>query len=172
MRTVAWARKLQYAQPVFGSRACTSPVSLAMKSRLPTSAGCARADVTLAKPKAHFSFSFGRSLALMPPSLVNRVLLRPLPHPFHSPLLVGPRKGEVVLHRVTDAAEASSVLPPRNSATARRSASLSATAWIRIFPFSSAFRIASGVRRRSASTLGFLACCAASAAAWQVAQFA
>src|SRR4029453_9028000 len=108
------------------SRACTSPVSLAMKSRLPTSAGCARADVTLAKPKAHFSFSFGRSLAPRPPSLANRVLLGPLPQPFHSLAPDGPRKGEVAVHRVTDApaAAASSGRPPRNSATARRSASL------------------------------------------------
>ncbi len=34
---------------------------------------------------AHFSLSFGRSLALRPPSLTNRVLLiPPLPHPSHS----------------------------------------------------------------------------------------
>src|SRR4029453_19455982 len=99
------------------SRACTSPVSLATKSRLPTSAGCARADVTFAKTKAHFSFSFGRSLAPRPPSLANRVLLGPLPHPFHSLVPDGPRKGAVALHRVTDdpAPAASRARPPRNS---------------------------------------------------------
>src|SRR5436190_2171501 len=98
----------------------------------------------------------------------------PLPHPFHSLLPDGPGKGDVRLHGMTDdaAAGGSSGRPPRNSDTERRWASLRATAWIRIFPFSSAFTIASVDNRRSTSMLGLFACCASSAAAWQVAQFA
>jgi hypothetical protein len=54
-------------QPVFGFSANTSPLSLEMNRRPPTTVGCARAEVTPGNPNAHLSVSRGTSGAVMPP---------------------------------------------------------------------------------------------------------
>ena len=97
----------------------------------------------------------------------------PLPHPFQSLAVTDPRNGGDDLQATTDdpAGTLRSARPPRNSATARRSASGKGVPWIRILPFSSALRIASGLNCRSAATLGALAGWGPSTVPWHDAQF-
>src|SRR5262245_41563122 len=121
----------------------------------------------LAYPNAHFSFSFGRSAAVTPPSLAKRALVVPFPQPFQ----LAPRDGSVtagdVAHFVAtvDAALAPNDRAERNSDTARRSASLNAEPCRCILPFTRALRIPSGVMARSALRVG----APVSASEWQLA---
>src|ERR1044071_5000058 len=70
--------------PVFALNANTSPPSVEMNTRPPTTTGCARADVTPGRPKAHFSFRRGTSGAVMPPLSAGtyRVFVTVPPQPF------------------------------------------------------------------------------------------
>src|SRR5688500_17570018 len=63
VRTLCCAWNVQYVQPVFASSENTAPLSLPTKTRPPTTAGWARAELTPAKPNAHFSVSFGTAAA-------------------------------------------------------------------------------------------------------------
>src|ERR1043166_1286435 len=78
-------------QPVFALSENTSPLSLEMNTRPPTTTGCARAEVTPGRPKAHFNFSRGTSGAVMPPLSAGtyRVLVMVPPQPFQFEPLVG-----------------------------------------------------------------------------------
>src|SRR5438477_2400397 len=78
-------------QPVLALSAKTSPLSLEMNRRPPTTTGCARAAVTPGSPNAHFSFRRGTSGALMPPLSAGtyRVFVTVPPQPFQFVPFVG-----------------------------------------------------------------------------------
>ena len=67
-RTAACAWNVQMVQPLAASSAYTMPLWLPTNRRPPATAGCARADVALGKPKAHFSVSVGICAAVRPAS--------------------------------------------------------------------------------------------------------
>src|SRR5207249_1427518 len=105
---------------VFASRPYTVPVSLARKSRPPTTAGCARAASTPGMPNAHFNFNFGISAALRPPLSAgwNRAFPTPAPHPFHDGPVLGLNRGGTPAHWPDVAPDAAPIARPvRNSAT-------------------------------------------------------
>jgi hypothetical protein len=134
-------------QPVLASSAYTSPRSDAVKMRPPTTVGCVLAASEPAKPKAHFSVSFGTSAAvkLADAGAWYRVFWDCGLHPFHAGPASCGGSAAVVVHRLGSDDEAlASGRPPRNSATARRSAADKASPWTRMRPVVSAVTIASG----------------------------
>ncbi len=66
VRTPPSALNVQCVQPVSASSAYTVPLSLPTNTRPATMAGLPYACVPPGKPKAHFSFSFGTSSAVIP----------------------------------------------------------------------------------------------------------
>src|SRR5262247_2982047 len=145
--------------PRLASSAYTSPLSLATKRRSPSTAGCDRAELTPAKPNAHFSFSFGTLVALRPPLACdwNRVLPTPAPQPFHPASSIDACSGvgdALHLPTIDGGAAVPTGRPARKPATARRSASVSSDPCRNMFPTVSAVRIASGATVLSTSRVG------------------
>src|SRR4030095_14323262 len=120
-----------------------------MNTRPPSTAGCDLAELTPAKPKAHFNFSFGTVVALRPPFDCgwNRVLATPAPQPFQPASRIDAcvRAGVGVPRPTIDGGAA---VPPgrpaRNPATARRSASVSSEPCRNMLPTVRDVRIDSG----------------------------
>src|SRR5215831_15205722 len=109
--------------PVFAFRAKTSPLSLEMNRRPPTTTGCARAAVTPGNPNAHFNFKRGTSGALMPPLSIGtyRVFVTVPPQPFQlAPFVGSDIDGAAVVQRADSAIGVGdpTARPARNSATA------------------------------------------------------
>src|ERR1043166_10284629 len=116
-------------QPVFALSENTSPLSLEMNTRPPTTTGCARAEVTPGRPKAHFNFSRGTSGAVMPPLSAGtyRGLVMVPPQPFQfEPFVGSDMAGGAVVQRADSAIGVGdpTARPARNSATVFFSASL------------------------------------------------
>ena len=133
------------------------PFSLATNRRPPATAGCARAARTPGNPNAHFNFSFGTSAAVNPPLLAgwNRAFATPAPQPFHDGPELGLDIAGADAHRPVDASDAPpTARPVTNSATSRRSASVSFSPWIRMLPLVSALTIASGAKVASVAGFG------------------
>src|SRR5262245_798605 len=145
--------------PRLASSAYTSPLSLATKSRSPSTAGCDRAELTPANPNAHFSFNLGTVVALRPPLACdwNLVLPAPAPHPFHPASKVDACSGVGdAVHRPTigGGAAVPTGRPARKPATARRSASVSSEPCRNMLPTVSVVRIASGATVLRTSRVG------------------
>src|SRR4051812_23795332 len=96
------------------------PDVLPTKTRPPTMVGCTAADVSPAKPKAHFSFRFGTVAAVsVPPGCDWKRSLRGVVlQPFHALAGVARNAAGALAQRgaVTGAAIVPSGLPVRNTA--------------------------------------------------------
>jgi hypothetical protein len=114
-------------QPLSASSAKTVPFWLPTNKRLPTTVGCAQADVASGNPNAHLSVTFGRSSAESPATSreTTCVFSRVGPQPFHCGFVPG-AKAVVLLQRPALGSRVvdPGVLPVMCSATARRSAPL------------------------------------------------
>src|SRR5207237_10542959 len=112
------------------------------------------------RPTAHASFSRGTSRAVIPAASADwkRVFVIPAPQPFQLGPLSEARNGPAVLPQNADggmiAGSIPNGLPERYSARTCRCARLRSAACAFIAPFSSAWRICSGLIRPNASRLG------------------
>src|SRR6185436_17079282 len=136
-----------------------SPLSLPTNTRLPSTAGCERAELTPAKPNAHFSFIRGSIGAVTPPVAAGeyRLLATPAPHPFQPvrrSAAVSAFGVAVQRPTVGSGAAVPTARPVRNADTARRSASVNADPCRNMLPVVSAVRIVSGASCASAARLG------------------
>src|SRR4030095_9429955 len=130
-----------------------------MNTRPPSTAGCDLAELTPAKPKAHFNFSFGTVVALRPPFDCgwNRVLATPAPQPFQPASSIDAciGAGDAVQRPTIDGGAAvANGRPARNPATARRSASVSSEPCRNMLPTVRAVTIDSGATLRRTSRVG------------------
>src|SRR5512138_428607 len=144
-------------------------------ARDPTTVTCDPDADTPGSPNAHFSFSFGTSVADSPAAAAdwNRVLRRSPPHPFQdAPVSCSRVAAGFALQNAVFAIASSgaryepAARPVTNAATARRSAGDSVAPWRRMLKELSAVSTASGEKPLSAARFGMRG----SDPSWQPAQ--